>query len=65
MAVVPAPQPAADLPGSVTLSAPHGFIDDDTGAHRYWQPGEVVTDPDTIALLLARKAPLEGVEHKD
>ena len=47
------------LPTSITLSAPHGFIDDETGEHRYWQAGMEVTDPDEIKLLIDRQAPLE------
>ncbi|MBU3625726.1 hypothetical protein ICN48_05690 [Polynucleobacter sp. JS-Safj-400b-B2] len=47
------------LPTSITLSAPHGFIDEDTGEHRYWHAGMEVTDPEEIKLLIDRQAPLE------
>lgn len=53
-----------DLPESVTLSAPHGFIDE-SGAHRHWQPGFQVTDPSEIALLIERRAPLDGIDYED
>lgn len=55
---------AAKHPDSVTLSAPHGFIDDD-GNHRYWHAGHVVTDPEHVALLIKRKAPLDGIDHDE
>ena len=54
----PKPTAKAELPESITLKRPHGFIDEDTGAHRYWQPG-LVTNPDDIALLIERKAEIE------
>jgi hypothetical protein len=47
-----------DVPESITLSAPHGFIDDE-GNHRYWQQGQVVTDPEEVALLIEREASIE------
>lgn len=52
------------LPESVTLAAPHGYIDDDDVNH-HWHPGTVVTDPKEIAVLMKRKAPLEGITHED
>ena len=51
--------PAAPLPESVKLASPYGFINDETGEHRYWQAGQEVTDPDEIKLLVERQAPLE------
>ena len=48
----------SEVPQSVTLSAPHGFIDDE-GNHRYWQQGQVVTDPEEVALLIEREASIE------
>jgi len=53
-----------DLPESVTLAAPHGYIDDD-GVNHHWHPGTVVTDEDEIALLIGRKAPLVGITHEE
>lgn len=53
----PKPVEKPSLPSSVTLEAPHGFIDD-AGVHRYWHQHFVETDPDNIALLIARKARL-------
>jgi len=55
---------AQKVPESVTLSAPHGFIDED-GSHRYWHAGHVVTDPEHVALLIKRKAPLDGIDHDE
>lgn len=52
------------LPESVSFSAPYGFIDD-TGATRYWQAGMLVTVAEDIALLIGRKAPLDGIEYED
>ncbi|WP_435607712.1 hypothetical protein [Pseudomonas knackmussii] len=52
------------LPESVSFSAPYGFIDD-SGATRFWQPGVLVTEADDIALLIGRKAPLDGIEYDD
>lgn len=77
----PAAAPAADLapeqpeldeevvlqgpmPDLVVLSAPYGFIDD-SGATRFWQPGVTVTEAEEIALLIGRKAPLDGIEYDD
>lgn len=50
---------AAPLPELVKLAAPYGFINDETGVHRYWQAGQEVTDPDEIKVLVERQAPLE------
>ena len=35
------------------LVVPHGFVDDH-GAHQYWRAGQVVSDAEELALLLAR-----------
>ena len=51
-------------PESVVLSAPYAFIDE-TGATRAWSPGVTVTDAEDIALLIDRKAPLDGIEYED
>lgn len=67
---LPAPDPEdmkkvkPNLPESVTLAAPHGYIDDDDVNH-HWHPGQVVTDEDEIALLIGRKAPLVGITYDD
>ena len=47
------------LPESVRLASPYGFIDDETGEHRYWQVGQEVTNPEEIKVLVERQAPLE------
>lgn len=47
------------LPESVRLASPYGFIDDESGEHRYWQAGQEVTNPEEIKLLIERQAPLE------
>ena len=51
-------------PESVVLTAPYAFIDD-TGATRALSPGLTVTDAEDIALLVDRKAPLDGIEYED
>ena len=65
----PAPCPvdipeAKVIPRSVTLAAPHGFIDGD-GLNRHWPIGTVVTDEDEIALLVSRMAPLTDIIYED
>lgn len=50
--------PAADKqPDTITLAAPYAFYEED-GTFRTWQCGHVVTDPEHIALLMERKAPI-------
>ncbi|HDR9003046.1 TPA: hypothetical protein QDA99_006591 [Burkholderia vietnamiensis] len=49
-----------NLPESVTLAAPHGFIDDEGEAH-VWLQHEVVTVKDEIKLLIERGARLFGI----
>lgn len=63
-AAAPAKAAKAKLPESVTLDAPHGFIDEDE-RNRHWHAGAVVTDPDEIQLLIERKAPLVGINHDE
>jgi hypothetical protein len=55
----PAKARAAALPESVTLAAPHGFIDD-AGDLQAWLAGEVVTSKADIKLLIERRARLVG-----
>lgn len=50
---------AAALPASVKLASPYAFYDDDNNM-RSWSHGQVVTDPEHIAVLLERAAPLEA-----
>lgn len=50
---------AAPMPASVKLTAPYGFIDDETGVHYFWQAGQVVTEATEVQLLVERQAPLE------
>jgi hypothetical protein len=54
------PAPTTPEVSSLVFFRPYSFFDDN-GRHRAWQPGHVVNDPADIALLIARKAP---VEHK-
>lgn len=58
------PKAKSKVPASVKLMSPHGFIDENE-QHRYWHSGQEVTDPEEIALLIERKAPLEGIEYGD
>lgn len=50
-------------PLAIRLTAPHGFIE---STHNkgvfHWEAGEVVTNPETIALLIERGASWENVE---
>lgn len=50
--------PDAETPTSVTLASPYGFYDDDNNL-RMWQEGQEVTDPEHIATLIERQAPLK------
>jgi hypothetical protein len=65
--VAPAPDETkkakSKLPESVTLAAPHGYIDD-SGENHHWHPGTVVTDQKEISELMKRKAPLKGITHE-
>lgn len=45
-------------PESIKLAAPYGFIDE-AGEHKYWNQGQVVTDPEQIELLIKRGAFLD------
>ena len=47
------------VPTSIKLTCPFGFYDD-AGNMKMWQPGQIVTDADEIATLLA-----SGAEHED
>lgn len=49
------------MPARIVLIAPHGFIDEND-RHRYWNAGEIVSDPHEVALLIERGAPIEEVE---
>lgn len=49
------------MPEQIRLLAPHGFIDED-GKNRHWQQGQVVFEPDDVALLIERGADYEPVE---
>ncbi|KUZ66877.1 hypothetical protein WI36_24235 [Burkholderia ubonensis] len=51
---------AKNLPESVKLAAPYGFIADDGEAH-VWLEHEVVTVKEEIALLVKRGARLFGI----
>ncbi len=54
----PAPPVHPDFPRGVKLLAPHGFIEEGTGRHRFWNAGDVVADPAEVALLIGRGAAL-------
>lgn len=45
-------------PGKLVLAAPYGFIDDD-GERHYWHAGTEVANPDEIAVLIERGAPVQ------
>jgi len=51
-------------PNSITLEAPYAFYEED-GTFRQWLPGHVVTDPEHIALLIERKAPVIAGDKKN
>ena len=42
------------------LVAPHGFIDEN-GRHRYWNPGDIVSEPAEVEMLKSRQAPIEPI----
>lgn len=56
------PDKVPELPAAVRLKAPHGFIDEETEESFFWNAGQLVRNPDTIALLTERGAPIEPVE---
>lgn len=53
---------AKALPESVTLAAPFGYIHED-GSLRYWLAGVEVKIKEEIEDLMARLAPLVGIDH--
>ena len=53
--------PIAPAAPKFRLTAPHAFIDEDTSINHSWRAGQIVTDPDEIALLQQRGAPIEAV----
>ncbi len=53
----PAPADAAPAPAVVRLTRPYGFIDA-FGRHRVWKAGDVIGNPEEIALLESRGAPI-------
>ncbi|GAB3249166.1 hypothetical protein [Chitinimonas naiadis] len=65
----PQPSPPPDLfeeapppwhyPESVTLAAPYGVLDEDTGTEHHWYTGQQVVDPDQVRYLVEVNAPLE------
>lgn len=56
--------PASALPLAIRLTSTYGYITDD-GVQRGWPADCVVTDPDEIAELTSRGAPLVEVSHVD
>ena len=59
----PAPAVQTVEAESVTLESHYAFADDEGNVHA-WHEGQVVTDPDHIAILVKRKAPLKDVDHE-
>lgn len=53
---------ATNFPTMVKLTHPHGFIEEETGRHRFWKAGDVVADPSEVMLLINRGAPIEFVD---
>ena len=53
------PAPAAPIPAVVEMASAFGFYDD-AGAGHFWNEGQIVTDPDDIALLVAQNAPFRA-----
>lgn len=47
------------LPASATLAAPYAFYDDDSKLHS-WAAGQVISDPNELALLVERGAIFES-----
>lgn len=58
--VVTEPQ-AAVYPASIELVTPYGFYDDNDTL-KMWQPGQVVSDPDEVKLLVDRGAEIKVLE---
>ncbi len=54
--------PPTDTNPLLVLESPYGFYDDDDQLHQ-WSAGQIVDDPEEIALLLERQAPVS--ERKD
>jgi len=54
-----------ELPESVTLARPYGYINEEEGTSHAWAAEQVVKDPEQIADLMARKAPLVGVTYDE
>lgn len=57
-------QAAAAAPASVTLLSPYGWYDESGESPKFYSCGQVVTDATEVADLLARKAPLDGVDYE-
>jgi hypothetical protein len=50
------------MPKTITLEQDFGFMHN--GSLRHWQAGKAITHPADIALLFAKKAPIEGFDHE-
>lgn len=48
------------LPESIVLASPYGYDPENGESFKMWAVGQVVTDADQIADLIARVAPLEA-----
>lgn len=49
------------VPEAIRLHYPHGFIAED-GSRHFWGAGQVVREPDQVALLISRGAPHDVME---
>lgn len=58
----PVSSPVADLPKAVRLTHPYAYFTD-TNVLRAWDVDHVESDPDEVAHLIARGAPV--VAHED
>lgn len=50
------------MPKTITLEQDFGFMHN--GSLRHWQAGKAIIHPADIALLFAKKAPIEGFDHE-
>lgn len=57
------PKKETKNPDSVVLAAPYGYVDDAGGNH-HWHAGHVINDPEQIADLIERRAPLVDIVYE-
>ncbi|MBV8656614.1 MAG: hypothetical protein JO142_02205 [Burkholderiales bacterium] len=53
-----APEPAP-LPSAVRFQREFGFLCEETGNRYHWQEGQVLANPELIAIAIGRHAPVE------